>query len=186
MVTYGPAGNQPKRSARQLIWELPRDVPAPPNLYDTGVIPKCVNPAHLTDKVSRRAMPAAKLTLQDAEEIRALLRQGHLTHAEIAQQFGTISRPTVSMIAEERIWRPERIQGESIQTNQYDDYSTQPGERLVYEMIEKDQLRPLREVARMIGLSNSTLRRLCRENRITCEKRGKSWYVLPKDVQKMK
>ncbi len=118
---YGTYGMTPGRTrkAHRLVWALTHgDLPTDMQVCHTCDNPSCVNPAHLflgtcadnmRDKVIkgranqvREKNNHAKLTMEDAEQIRILRGRG-MKLQEIAVQFG-ISIALVSNVANRKSW----------------------------------------------------------------------------------
>lgn len=50
---------------------------------------------------------------------------------------------------------------------------------------EPDRMLPIRQVSELTGVPDSSLRHLCAEGMVKCEKRGKLWYLLDTEIERM-
>ena len=115
------------RSARQMALQIYTGASVPAGYVARASCGNslCVNPNHAEIVPRSQAFGArvrAKLTNQNVHEIRTLLAQGNLTHAEIAQRFHVV-RSTITHIATGRNWRQD--------TNPY----RRPDKRAAFEAV---------------------------------------------------
>ena len=97
-----------QRCAHIVMWEREHGpVPDDLQLDHLCVQPPCIRPEHLepvTNAVNSRRSRSAKLTADDVQQVRQLLK-AKVTHREIASRFG-VCTATISHIASGRNWRP--------------------------------------------------------------------------------
>ncbi|MGH9571494.1 MAG: HNH endonuclease [Candidatus Angelobacter sp.] len=125
---YGKISMPGKRvkSAHRVSWEIRHGaIPEGKMVCHHCDVRKCVNPDHLflgtvrenADDMKRKGRSlsgernrCARLTREQADEIKSLLAKGGLRQREIAARFG-ISIATVSLIKRGKVWRENNADG---------------------------------------------------------------------------